>query len=816
MANSVLGGTWQTGRSRCRRLLLGTWISVLAMGLSARAGEEWAGSDLLIYGDKEAGTVYTKVLDGETLSAAHLRLGTTLGSAELRAKDSKIALTGNFYLGYLTNSFTTLTSRLSLTNSTLSCSIFNTGNDVNGGYGYGNERLTVDLGPGGVLSCSYLQHYAQPYARIDFRGGRIVLTGTASGTSSRVALLQGHTCVGGWPNAGMRFNGVDGPIDIEINRDAYLARGWALRQLDLLGTKGFVKRGTGTLFWGWHTEGNNNGYLNRMVTYTGDTIVQAGGIKLSTWSTATNAQVANETPTNSVLVVESGAFFDVNGETATFAGVRGEGLVTNSAETAGTFVFGFAEGVSEFAPARVAGAINIVQAGCGMLKIGSETLGDGSLFVSNGTVKVTSPKFSAARIVVARGGSLDVRGVVLDCPDFVVEPGASIRQDATGAQSYTVAADEDVSYVAGQFASGGTLTKTGVGTATLIGPCAKGAGTVMVQEGRVVCRPASTYAGKFFRLNYFGDAAGNTGSGVSFSEFSLYGVSGGRVNAGRYVYRGIGPYSQQEAQNAGLTHLTYGGWDGITDATMLEEYEVAAWRGTSTSYYFQHSKDCSPAKVFDGMTSTMLHNTYYLGGCNVIVFRLPADTADVMGFTFTTSSAPAQRPCFWKLEGSSDGASWMTLASNVKGVAKQDMIDSTPTTAYTEYNGGVPYLLTNMAWTAGAPFGAAKVSVAAGATLEFESEQLEIAALEVDLTAGAGTITRFTPTEGGALYLTNLVAGATFIGHALPITVQTVAQADNLKTWKVYVNGTERPDLGVRAGAGTLSVVGSGMLLIFR
>lgn len=158
----------------------------------------------------------------------------------------------------------------------------------------------------------------------------------------------------------------------------------------------------------------------------------------------------------------------------------------------------------------------------------------------------------------------------------------------------------------------------------------------------------------------------------------------------------------------------------------------------------------------------------------------------------------------------------MTLASNVKGVAKQDMIDSTPTTAYTEYNGGVPYLLTNMAWTAGAPFGAAKVSVAAGATLEFESEQLEIAALEVDLTAGAGTITRFTPTEGGALYLTNLVADATFIGHALPITVQTVAQADNLKTWKVYVNGTERPDLGVRAGAGTLSVVGSGMLLIFR
>lgn len=67
MANSVLGGTWQTGRSRCRRLLLGTWISVLGMGLSARAGEEWAGSDLLIYGDKETETVYTKVLDGGTL-----------------------------------------------------------------------------------------------------------------------------------------------------------------------------------------------------------------------------------------------------------------------------------------------------------------------------------------------------------------------------------------------------------------------------------------------------------------------------------------------------------------------------------------------------------------------------------------------------------------------------------------------------------------------------------------------------------------------------------------------------------------------------
>ena len=187
-----------------------------------------------------------------------------------------------------------------------------------------------------------------------------------------------------------------------------------------------------------------------------------------------------------------------------------------------------------------------------------------------------------------------------------------------------------------------------------------------------------------------------------------------------------------------------------------------------------------------------------------------------MGFTFTTSSAPQQRPCFWKLEGSFDGATWTMLASNAGGVSKQDMIDSTPTTAYTEYNGGVPYLLTNIAWTASAPFGAAKVSVAAGATLDFESEALQLAALEVDLSADAGTITRFTPVENGAIYLTNLVTSASFVGHALPIATPTVANADALKTWKVYVNGAERPDLGVRAGAGTLSIVGSGMLLIFR
>ncbi|MDO5320403.1 MAG: hypothetical protein Q4G65_17390, partial [bacterium] len=562
---------------------------------------------------------------------------------------------------------------------------------------------------------------------------------------------------------------------------------------------------------GWES----SNYINRAVTYSGDTIVQAGGIKLSTWSTASKAQVANETPTNSMLVVESGAFFDVNGETATFAGVRGEGLVTNSAETAGTFLFNTTNSVL-FAPAQVAGRVDVVQKGAGVLTVGTTSLGDGTLYVSNGTAKVTSPTFTAERIVVARGATLDIRGVTLEGVELVVEPGSNIRQDATGAQSYTVAADEDVTYVAGLFASGGTLTKTGSGTATLIGSCAKEAGTVAVREGRVVCKPASTYAGKFFRLNYYGDAAGSTSAGVSFSEFSLYGVSGGRVNCGPYVYRGIGPYSQAAAQEAGIKHLQYGGWDGITDATTLAEYDVAAWRGTSSSYFFSHNEARSPAMVFDGKTSTLLHNTYYWNGSNVIVFRMPADTADVMGFTFTTSVAPTQRPCFWRLEGSFDGATWTMLASNASGVSKQDMIDSTPTTAYTEYNGGVPYLLTNVAWTAGAPFGAAKVSVAAGATLEFESEQLEIAALEVDLAAGAGTITRFTPVENGALYLTNLVAGTTFIGHALSLSVPTVVHADNLKTWKVYVDGTERPDLGVRAGAGTLSVVGSGMLLIFR
>ena len=372
--------------------------------------------------------------------------------------------------------------------------------------------------------------------------------------------------------------------------------------------------------------------------------------------------------------------------------------------------------------------------------------------------------------------------------------------------------------LAGLFASGGTLTKTGSGTATLIGSCAKEAGTVAVREGRVVCKPASTYAGKFFRLHYQTNPEKEKSLGVSLSEFSLYGVAGGRVNVGNYNYRKIGPYAQGASETP--SYLKYGGWDGIDDATTLQEYEVAAWRGTITTYYFQHQENAGPANLFDGNLTTYLNNTYPVDNCNTIVFRMPTESPDVLGFTFTTSSQPRQRPCMWKLEGSEDGSTWVTLANNMPtattGEAWDALVNSTPATAYTEYNGGVPYLFTNLAWTAGAPFGAAKVSVAAGATLEFESEQLEIAALEVDFAAGAGTITRFTPVENGALYLTNLVAGASVIGHALPITVPTVANADNLKTWKVYVNGMERPDLGVRAGAGTLSVVGSGMLILFR
>ena len=104
--------------------------------------------------------------------------------------------------------------------------------------------------------------------------------------------------------------------------------------------------------------------------------------------------------------------------------------------------------------------------------------------------------------------------------------------------------------------------------------------------------------------------------------------------------------------------------------------------------------------------------------------------------------------------------------------------------------------------------------MANGATLDFASAEMSLARLKVDMDAGGGTITRFTPGAGGVIDLVS--ASPVSSGRAIPLAVAEVASPENLKSWTVKVNGNERADLGIRWSGGVLRVSGGGLRIIFR
>ena len=151
----------------------------------------------------------------------------------------------------------------------------------------------------------------------------------------------------------------------------------------------------------------------------------------------------------------------------------------------------------------------------------------------------------------------------------------------------------------------------------------------------------------------------------------------------------------------------------------------------------------------------------------------------------------------WELQSSPTGqpGTWVTMDERAnQRWWSQDEAGSSgldPKYQYT-YNNHIPYLFKslNANWRF-TTFGT--VSVAAGATLdlsELREENIAFNGLKVDMAAGAGTITHFSPAANGTLYLTNMTAAQTSSSTLrLPLTVGTVLSVENLSTWSVVMNG---------------------------
>lgn len=787
---------------------VGRLCAVLFAGISVlvvRAGEEWSGGNLIVYGSTDPASTYVKAMREETLNAGWFKLGTEKGSAVLVAVDSTINLSSSMYVGYEeAPGYSGLTSMLCLTNSMLTCTDFTMGYDVaTQDSRSGNERIQAEIGPESVVALSRVYRLSAPWSRICFTGGRLRFDGS---TSSLFA-IEAHTYSGGWPSGGVTVEGVGHPIDIEISTDRKLVSGWAGRSLYLEGTGGLVKRGTGTLIWGWHTSGSNAGNFLGDATYTGDTKIEEGGIRLATPSTESKKEIRYSIPPNSPLKIAGGAFFDFAGNPAAWMSVSGDGMLTNSSTTVCNLTLGTGNADAVYSPAVVGGEFNVVKIGRGLMTLGSTSV-NGDLIVSNGFVKAESGAvIRIRRLVAEKGTTIDFRGAAVTIDDLAIPPlGVNLLTDG-GVSDKTLVADEDATYVAGSFAAYDSINKIGSGTVTLVGPCPKNGGAFSVAAGKVVCLPAMTFPGRYYRLDY-GKSASMKTYNIRFSEFSLYGVNGGRVNQGQFAYTPI----------KDTPTLPYGGFDGIDDARTLAVREVAVWM-PDHKQFFNYDQNHDPAKMFDGDLATYSENTWYWEGRNIIVFRLEDDVPQVFGYTFTTSDDPSCRPTEWTLDGSVDGETWVTLAVHKYGSDTDEAWDwrtnSTPQTAKTEYNGGFPYLLDSLTQTPYSVFGTAAVSVAPGATLDIVSPLGQISHLAIDLDAGAGTITHFSPAENGVIDIAT-TSGAVGPGMALPLAIENVDAPNALRSWKVRVNGVEKEGFHVRYANGRLNLVGCGLVLLIR
>lgn len=209
-------------------------------------------------------------------------------------------------------------------------------------------------------------------------------------------------------------------------------------------------------------------------------------------------------------------------------------------------------------------------------------------------------------------------------------------------------------------------------------------------------------------------------------------------------------------------------------------------------------------------------------------WRVPATSYSMQRLTnIGRASSPVVTD--WELQSSPTGedGTWVTMDER-SGELPWESNDpgSTGLNAgyYFTYNNHKPYLFRsrNGGW-AFSTFG--KVSVFKGATLELDdipTENIAFNALEVDLTAGAGTITTFRPAANGTLYLVNPKASDRKDGVlkptvTLPLTFGAIVDGGNLASWTVYVDGVRSKDSVVRVFDGQLVVkTPCGLVIIFR
>lgn len=203
--------------------------------------------------------------------------------------------------------------------------------------------------------------------------GTVVLSGANSYTTTSIA-VGGTLQIGNGGSSGSFGSGAvtnDGTINFDLQGPATISNNISSDNLIPTGAGSVNQNGSGVLT----LSGNNS--------YTGPTNINSGTLQLGS---------ATAIGTNSLLTINSGATFDLNGNSASVGSLNGSGTVDNTSATAVTLTTGSLNQSPTFTGVlqNTGAALSLVKNGTGLLTMTNPSTYSGGTTINGGQIRASA------------------------------------------------------------------------------------------------------------------------------------------------------------------------------------------------------------------------------------------------------------------------------------------------------------------------------------------------------------------------------------------------------------------------------------------
>ena len=507
--------------------------------------------------------------------------------------------------------------------------------------------------------------------------------------------------------------------------------------------------------------------------------------------------------TGAVVLRDATSELSIYGRPQRANALLGCGMIGNSSDTA-TLTFSLSNDTDRVLSETIspsltwldsAGGYECVKYGRGAW-LADSTPSVPKLTIEQGSVRVTAgatvDSMKGRTVEFKPGTSLAVEAGTWSTENTIFHPDTSVSV-ADGA-TYRHVGDDDGAVVGADLSGMATVEKDGSGTLTIYQSDEPYAGTLRVLGGTV-------------RLSARGDTN-------DFWRLTIMQASGNEDRPYINELSEIGLHSASDRANSLAKNFTDAPFG--TAAPDLKPGEVTVPAGTELTK--GNTKQSGGLKdLFDGgrWSNFIIKNAVATledeASWFPVTLRLMGGHAPVDSFRMVVGwPSTTGVPQAWKLESSPDGINWETRTARLGGaVLTYDRADGTVCDEYVRD------------YATGGAAGLSSTSVLrvdGGATLDLgcvAEGSAPCGGLEFDCSRGGGTITRFEPVKGGTLRIVNFPDGGSLSGYVLPLSFGSVVDASNLSTWKVLVDGEEKPRALEWAG-GNIRVAQKGIVIVVR